>query len=546
MIGPIEHDRGSIWQSLHSPGMSANNSRKAGDQLLRLSNIWANAVRIELIALLCVAPLVRMAAQDPPADDLVLGLDGYLRQAMADWEVPGLAVAVVKDDSVVFVGSYGVRKLGLSDPITPNTLFANASTTKAFTSMAIAMLVDEGKLGWDDRVASYLPTFVLRDPYASRELTLRDLLTHRVGFGDPGFLWYGVDIEYPTMVRRLRHVEPTSSFRSRFAYNNVSYATAGVIAGRVAGTGWDSLVAQRILQPLGMHRTVTQAHQLPEHADLALPHDRIADTIKTIDAIGLVDRIASAGAMYSSVMDMTQWIRFLLNEGVDDGQRLVSDTAFAEIFKPQIVVPADEFYPTAKLTHPHFTAYSLGWFLQDYRDEFLAFHTGSIDGTVALVGLMPDRELGLVVFANRDHAELRHAIMFRVLDVYLGGALRDWSTELRALYDSLAQEARDREMQAREQRRAGTQPTLPLTEYIGVYTDSLFGSLQIWLEGSSLVLERSPFLTADLSHWHYDVFNALWQHRWLGDDLVTFRLGPNGKVAALEMQGRLLRRVPEG
>jgi CubicO group peptidase (beta-lactamase class C family) len=502
-------------------------------------------MRVALFSLLCLTLPAGVTAQHPAGDDPLEGLDSYVRQAVADWEVPGLAMAVIKDDSVVFVGSYGVRVLGSRDPITPHTLFANASTTKAFTSMAVAMLVDDGQLGWDDRVAAYLPTFVLNDPYASRELTLRDLLTHRVGFGDPGFLWYGVDYGYLQMVRRLRHLEPTSSFRSRFAYNNVSYATAGVIAGEVAGLGWDSLVVQRILHPLAMSETVTQGRRLPDHANTALPHHRIADTIRTISGMTLVDGIAPAGAMYSSVMDMARWIRFLLNEGVVDGRRLVSDTAFAEIFKPQIIISADEFYPTARLTQPHFTAYGLGWFLQDYRGEFVAFHTGSIDGTVAIVGLMPDRELGLVVFANLDHAELRHALMLRVFDAYLGEPRRDWSTELRSLYDGFAQEARDREDREREQRTAGTKPTLPLTEYIGAFTDSLFGSVQIWLEGSSLVLERSPFLTADLSHWHYDVFRTEWRNRWLGDGLVTFRLGADGRVSALEVQGRVLRRVPD-
>jgi CubicO group peptidase (beta-lactamase class C family) len=497
-----------------------------------------------LTGLLLILPAAAHA-QQLAADDPLQGLDAYITQAVEDWKVPGLAMAVVKDDSVVFVGSYGVRALGSSDPITPHTLFANASTTKAFTSMAIAMLVDQGKLAWDDPVARYLPTFVLRDPYATRELTLRDLLTHRVGFGDPGFLWYGVEFAYRDMVQRLRHVEPASSFRSQFAYNNVAYATAGVIAGTVAGTGWDDLVAQRILDPLAMGETVTQGRLLADRDNVALPHDRIADTVKVIDGIGLVDRIAAAGAMYSSVLDMTRWIRFLLNDAAVDGRQLVSDSAFAEIFRPQIIVSEDQFYPTAQLTRPHFTAYGLGWFLQDYHGEFVAFHTGSIDGTVAIVGLMPDQELGLVVFANRDHVELRHALMLRVFDSYLGGPQRDWSTELRVLYDGLAQEAREQEAKVEEQRVTGTQPTLPLADYVGAYTDSLFGSVRIWLEGSSLVLERSPFLTADLSHWHYDVFRTVWRHRWLGDGLVTFRIGADGKVAALEAQGRVLGRVRE-
>jgi CubicO group peptidase (beta-lactamase class C family) len=498
------------------------------------------------VALLLALPAAAAAQTDTIADPLA-GFDAYVSQAVGEWEVPGLAIAVVKDDSVVFMRGYGVRELGKDEPVTPRTLFANASTTKAFTTIAVAMMVDEGKLAWDDPVTKHLPTFLLNDPYATREVTLRDLLTHRVGFGDPFYLWYGIDLEYPEIVRRLRYLEPQSSFRSRYAYNNISYATAGQIAGQAYGSSWDDLVRERILEPLGMRETVTQARDLAGREDVAAIHDVVDDTLRVISGtgVGLVDPIAPAGSMYSNVLDMTKWIRFLLNEGKAAGQELVSDATFREFFRPQIVIPVEQFYPTARITRPHFTAYGLGWFLQDYRGEFVAFHTGSIDGTVAILGLMPEQELGVVVFANRDHAELRHALMFRVFDACLGEPRRDWSAEMKELYDGLAAEAREREAKLEEERVPDTTPTHPLADYVGVYSDSLYGSVQVRLQDGSLVLERSPFLTADLSHWHYDVFSAGWRNRWVGRTLVTFRIGSDGMVSGLEMYGRFLSHQPE-
>jgi CubicO group peptidase (beta-lactamase class C family) len=490
------------------------------------------------------------SAQQPAAP--LADFDAYVRQAVADWEVPGLAIAVVKDDSVVFSRGYGIREKGRPERVTTRTLFANASTTKAFTSAAIAMLVDEDLLAWDDRVEDRLPGTVLADPYVTRELRLRDLLVHNLGFGDPQELWYGMELSFDEIVHRLRFQEPATSFRSRFAYNNVGYAMAGEIGGAANGTSWDELIEGRILAPLGMTATVTQGRYLSDGADVALPHDMVADTLAVIEGeMGLVDPIPAAGSMFSNIEDMSRWIRFLLAGGAWNGAQLISDTAFAELLKPQDVLPPDEFYASMRLTEPWFTGYGMGWFLQDYRGRKLAFHTGSIDGFVAIIGLMPEEELGLVVFANRDHAELRHALMFRVLDLYLGEPVRGWNSEFLALYDSIGAERDRSREQAEATRVLGTTPSLSLAAYAGTYTDSLFGPVEVQYEPGSpereehLVLYRSDFLTADLGHWHYDVFEATWRKQWLGPDRVTFVIGADGKPAELRIWNRALQRAAE-
>ena len=500
-----------------------------------------------VMAWLLAGASIALPAAAQGVDEPLVGFDAYVSRAVKDWAVPGLAVAVVKDDSVAFARGYGVRAIGTHDSVDAHTLFALGSTTKAFTAMSVALMVDAGRLRWDDAVAAHVPGFALRESYVTHELTLRDLLTHELGFADPEFLWYGNDQSLAEMIRRLRYVPPETSFRSHFAYNNVGYAAAGMVAGLANRSSWQNLVRTRILAPLGMSETVMDGPELKGKANVTRPHQDVDDTLRALPESSqqLVDPIAPAGSMYSSVLDMTKWLRFLLDSGRVGGKRLVSDTAFAELMTPQVLVPREEFYPTAKLTHPSFTAYGMAWFLEDYRGEKVAFHTGSIDGLVAIVGLVPARRLGVVVLANRDHAEVRHALMYRVFDAYLGAPGRDWSTEMRAMYRKIEDSVKVAKKKVEAKRVAGTRPSLPLERYVGTYADSLYGAVPVRLERGRLVWAPSAFLTADLEHWNYDTFRARYRNRWLGTSLATFRLGPDGSVSAIDLgEGRVLARVP--
>jgi CubicO group peptidase (beta-lactamase class C family) len=488
------------------------------------------------------------AQTSPDIKAPLAGFDGYASRALTEWDVPGMAVAIVKDDSVVFARGYGVRTAGTRDSVDAHTLFALGSTTKAFTALSVALMVDGGKLRWDDPVATVLPGFVLHDPYATREVRLRDLLTHVIGFADPEYLWYGSDLTLAEMIHRLRFLAPESSLRSRFAYNNIGYAVAGLAAGTANRSSWEDLVRTRILKPLGMTETVMDGPELRARANVTRPHARIDDTLRALPASSqqLADPIAPAGSMYASVLDMTKWMRFLLDSGRVAGKRLVSDTAFAELMKPQVLVKLDEIYPAVRLTKPNFTAYGLGWFLEDYRGEKVAFHTGSIDGLVAIVGLIPARRLGIVVLANRDHAELRHALMYRAFDAYLGGPARDWNADMHALYQRLQDSVDVAKKEIERKRVGGTKPSLALDKYTGTYADSLYGSAAVRLENGRLVLAQTSFLTADLEHWSYDSFRARYRNRWLGTSMVIFRLDAEGKVAALDLgDGKVLPRLPD-
>lgn len=527
---------------------------------MRPTRVAHATLRAALIAATSVAAATRAGAQRDP----LAGFDAYVERARRDWGVPGLAVGVVRNDSVVFLKGYGVRTLGTRDSVGVHTLFANASTTKAFTAAVAATLVDEGRLRWDDRVADRVSGFALRDPYAARELTVRDALTHRLGFGDPQYLWYlHPEDSLAALLPRLRLVPPQSSFRARFAYNNVGYALAGAAEAAAGGASWDALVRRRLLEPLGMRETRTRGADVAGLADVARPHDLVRDAAgrETLAALPawtarLVDGVPAAGAMYSSVSDMTRWLRFLLDSartpaapGAPEAQRrrLISDTAFAALFTPQALVPPDEFYPTARLTRPSYTAYGLGWFLQDYAGERVAYHTGSIDGTVALVALVPARRLGFVVFANRDHAELRHALLWRLVDLHraadrnaaLGGpAPRDWSADLRALYARADTARRAAQARADSARVRDPRPPLPLERYAGEYADSLYGRVRVRVDPGrtgrrALVAEVAREVLADLEPLGGDAFRIVYRAGWLAPEVARFRVGADGRSAAV-------------
>jgi len=479
---------------------------------------------------------VGIAQAEPPRT--LADLDAYVAKGVADWRIPALAVAVVKDGEVVFAKGYGVRDLSKPGPADENTLFAIGSTTKAMTAAALGMLVDEGKLGWDDPVTKHLPWFQLRDPVVTREVTVRDLLTHRAGLPNADFLWYGRDNSPRDILLRMRYLPQETSLRSHFTYQNVMYAAAGAVVAEVSGTSWEDFVRARLLEPLGMTGTAVTLSEAAGKGNVASPHFDIDGEVRVIENAS-VDPVAPAGSIWSSVSDMAKWMRFLLEGAARGGTRLLKEETLEELFRPQTLVDRDEFYPTQRLTRPKWTTYGLGWFQHDYRGRAVDFHTGSIDGMVAIHGLIRSERLGVYVLANLDHAELRHAILYTVFDLYGedAGPRRDWSADLKELYRTLVKEADDRKAELEAKRVPGTRPSLPPEGYAGAYTDPLAGEAAVSKNGEGLRLSLGPTLTGSLEHWHYDVFRILWDRKWQGTGFVSFRLGVEGEVESLEIDG---------
>jgi CubicO group peptidase (beta-lactamase class C family) len=471
-------------------------------------------------------------------------LDTYVAQAVKDWHATGLAIAVVKDGKVVFEKGYGLREINKPAPFDTTTISAIASTTKAMTAAAMGMLVDEGKVKWDDPVTKYLPSFQLYDPYVTREITVRDLLTHRAGLGNADYLWAVSDLSASAMMDKLRLIKPAYSMRSSFVYQNVMYIAAGQVIAAASGMPWEKFVQTRIFDPIGMKNSYPLLRLVPADANAAMPHFRYGgDTIVAIKR-DVSQAIGPAGDVWSSVSDMSKWMLFLLDSGRINGKRLLKPETYSELFTPQVMVPLDEFYPSAELTKPHWMTYGLGWFQHDYQGRMLDFHTGSLSGLVAIIGLVPDERFGVYVLSNVDHVEVRHALMYKAIDLYLGNPPRDWSTDLRKLYDARRVKGDSLRNAAIAKRIKGTKPSLGLSKYAGVYEDPLLGRVTITEQKGKLRLDAGPALKADLEHWQYDQFRAQYDDRWQGTDLITFTIG-EGLPSALELGGFTLKRVSD-
>src|SRR5688500_6251535 len=469
------------------------------------------------------------------------GFDESVAKAVHDWGATGLAVAVVKDGEVVFSKGYGVREIGKPAKVDAQTIFAIGSTTKAMTAALVGMLVDEKKLAWDDPVTKHLPWFQLSDPYLTREITVRDLLVHRAGLGNADYLWYGQPTDAREILRRVRLLPVSYSLRSSFIYQNVMYAAAGAVIEAVTGRIWADEMRTRLFEPLGMRDTIATAATLAQQPNVARPHDLVDGQVRAIENAA-VDSVAPAGSVWSSVSDMAKWSAMLLNKGKAGDRILLKPETVEELFKPQTLVTTAAFYPTARLTRPKWTTYGLGWFQQDYRGRAVDYHTGSIDGMVAIHGLLRDANVGVFVLGNRDHTEVRHAIMFNVFDRFIGGAPRDWSSELRELYAGLQKEADAQRQKVEASRVTGTSPTLALARYAGTYSDPLRGDVIVSLEGSRLRARYGGAYVGALEHWHYDTFRAKWDATWRGATLATFVLDATGEPSRLQLMGASFAR----
>ncbi|MCX6142644.1 MAG: serine hydrolase [Ignavibacteriales bacterium] len=463
------------------------------------------------------------------------GLNSYILKAMKEWETPGLAIAIVKNDSIIFAKGYGVRKLGENAPVTPNTIFAIASTTKAMTVACLAMLVDEGRLKWDDPVTKYIPWFQLYDPYVTRELTVRDLLCHRSGLERGDGLWSISSFGREEILRRVRLLKPAWSFRSRYGYQNTMFIAAGEIVPAVTGKSWDEFIIERLFKPLGMSRSSTSVSALQGKDDVASPHYRIDDVMQPVNWVDY-DNIGGAGAVNSSVMDMAQWVRLNLANGVFANKRLLSTNVVREIQSSQTVIRIDSIDATLKPSM-HFRSYGLGWFLQDYLGRKIVFHTGSLNYMRTRILFIPEEQFGFVVIQNSPNENLHESIGYWILDRLLGGADRDWSAELRTTANEAEAKSKAAQRKRIEARVTGTKPSLALDKYAGTYENELYGKVSVQLQDGKLAMQLSASYEGVMEHWHYDTFEITWKDRTSGEDTIVFTIGADGNVDSLTWEG---------
>ena len=475
------------------------------------------------------------SAQTAPAD--IAAFDRYVARAVAQWEVPGLAIAVVQDGKVVFQKGYGVRKSGEAAPIDTRTIYGICSTTKAITAAALGILVDRGMVDWDDPVVRHLPEFPLSDPYVTRAVRVRDLLTHNIGLPNADYLWYGNDLGAAEIMRRIQHIPLVYPLRGGYTYQNVMYFVAGEVIARVSGMSWGDFVKKELFDPIGMSSTYATHQASLVEKNRSVPHYRVKGKVVPIVDMA-VDEVAAAGSVWSNVEDMGKWMRFVLDSARVGDRRLLQPDTYAEWLKPQTLVPQNDFYPTVALTKPVWTSYALGWFQQDYRGQSIVFHTGSMDGTIAIHGLLPSKKLGVFVLGNLDHAEVRHALMFKAFDHFGGlGAERDWSSDLLQLYQGIATNAARRRAEIEQQRVPNTQPSLALSAYSGKYAHPLYGSVSVQFTHGALTVQETKALQLTLEHWHYDTFKGTSNLFWDDPVQVQFGLGADGKVDRMRIRG---------
>ncbi len=455
------------------------------------------------------------------------GFDEYVNKAMKDWEVPGMAIAIVKDDKVVYAKGYGLRELGKTAPVDEHTLFAIGSSSKAFTATSIAMLVDEGKLKWDDHVTQYLPGFQLYDPYVTREMTVRDLLTHRIGLERGDQVWYATPFSRDEVLR-IRYLEPSSSMRSRFGYQNIMFLAAGQMVPSITGKSWDDFVAERIFTPLGMKETGTTIRTLSKTNDVSTPHVKIDDKVQPV-AWRLIDNIAPAGSINSNVVDMAQWLRLQLGKGKFDGKQLVSEATINETRTPQTIIrlegPYPIFYPDA-----HFFSYGMGWFLSDFRGKKLVEHGGAIDGMRAEVAIIPEVNVGVVILTNVSGTMLPQFLCYSIFDAYMGQQPRDWQAEALPKIKAIEAQGKAAQEKALAERVKGTSATLDLQNYAGKYSSEMYGDAEIDFVNGKLVAHFGPNFTGELEQWNYDTFQVAWRDPVLGKGFLQFNLNAKGKI----------------
>jgi CubicO group peptidase (beta-lactamase class C family) len=458
-------------------------------------------------------------------------LDQIVQEALAAWHVPGVAVGIVHNDQVVFLKGYGSKRQGSKEPITPETLFPIASCTKAFTTTAMAMLVDEGKMNWDDPVRKYVPFFHLADPLADAQVTLRDLVSHRTGLGNNDLLWYRSPWSRDEIIRRIGKVPLKYPFRSTFQYQSTMVTTAGIAVETASQSHWEDFVQKRIFDPLGIQRAVFTSTAAERAADHATPHLKNREGVpQPVDWYPLKSP-DPAGSICIGARDLCQWVRFQLGDGRFDGQRLVSAKNLQETHTPQTIIRLEG---SAREMNPETLqmSYGMGWVIQDYRGQLIWSHAGAIDGFRAPLTLVPEAKLGLVLLNNLHGTSMNLALSNQLVDHLLGLSKKNWN---RCQMDQVkkgeaAAEAKNRQRQAA--RHPGTQPSHPLPDYVGTYEHPGYGEATVALENGKLGWKYSVF-TGELQHYHYDFFTIA--NDFLGRPQIQFTLNRSGAVESMKV-----------
>ncbi len=505
-----------------------------------------------LIAFSAAGAYAQTAVAPPIARPAASGydLEQDVNRTMKAFDVPGIAIAVVKDGQVIAARGFGVRKLGELAKVDGKTLFEIASNSKAFTAAALAMLVDEGKLKWDDPVVKHLPDFQMYDAYVTREMTVRDLLTHRsgLGLGAGDLLWWPTTtFSTDEIIEKLRYIRPATSFRNSYAYDNLLYIVAGKIIAQKSGKSWGDTVRERILKPVGMNSTTTSLAENEGNPNASSAHSKIKDKITAVKSMPVANAVGAVG-INTNAEDIAKWMQVLLDNGRvagakgADGKelRLWSEAQAREMWTAQTPMKINTPKPPLAATKPNFYAYGLGFQLRDYKGQLVAMHGGALQGFYSRVLLVPESKLGIAILTNAESGGALSALQYRLLDQYMTGAApTDWIK----LVADLEEEAHAKELArlktASTTRAAASKPSLALASYEGQYEDPWYGIMNVKRNGNKLFMSfsRTPDLTGEMEHFQHDTFIVRWKERnFNADAYVTFSLDHDGSIDHVKMK----------
>lgn len=430
------------------------------------------------------------------------GFDDFVYQVMQDWKVQGLAIALIKDGEVILSQGFGKRDVVNDRDVTPQTLFPIASCSKAFTTAALAVLADAGKLDWDTPVRVYMPEFKLLDPFATERMTPRDLVSHRSGLPRHDMSWYNASVTRRELFERLQYLEPTKDFRSLWQYQNLMYMAAGYLVERITGQTWEEFVRQHLFAPLGMTASSFSIIETVEHAeDFSHPYKEADDKVEEMPFYAAQGAIGPAGAIISSVDEMSRWVLMHLHEGKHNDKQVLSASQVALLHSPQMIIPE-----TGKFAEIPYSSYALGWFVTPYRGHPMIQHGGNIDGFSALTSLFPHENIGMVVLTNMNGSPVPGILTYHAFERLSGLDTIDWSARYKKDWDEIKEAGKKGKEKSETDRIPNTHPSHEPDAYVGDYENPGYGVIAVTRNGDELQVAFNN-ITAPLKHYHYDIFD---------------------------------------
>jgi CubicO group peptidase (beta-lactamase class C family) len=459
------------------------------------------------------------------------GFDEWINEQLRTWKVPGVGIAVVKDGKVLLAAGYGLRNVEKGLAADGDTVFAIGSASKAFTTMAMAMLADEGKLDWDKPVREYIPDFRMWDAWATERMTPRDLTCHRSGLPRHDLVWIGMGIEGSRrdLVANLRHLEPNRDFRTHWQYQNLMYVTAGYVCEAITGKTWEALVQEKIFDALGMSTSNFSPAKTQTLEDYSLAYSERKDVVMPVP-FRVVPMVGPAGTIMSTPKEMANWALFQLGQGKFGDKQLLSAAQATQQHSPQMVISgAPETARLAQFSEIGAASYGLGWFINDYRGHKSVHHGGNIDGFSALVAMLPDQNLGVVVLTNLNGNMMPTVVAYNVFDRFLGLEPVDWTTRVQEIIATMKKQMAEQKAKTEADRVPDTRPSHALEDYVGVYAHPAYGRLTITKPGDSLQATLGNLVLA-VTHYHFDRF-SLRLEAFEMEIPVMFGLDGKGSVA---------------